>query len=104
MATAEVVTVLSSANASFKIANTGRIVGAFEQDRKTGIQGRIGVEAPMVPMTVRVKTERPRESHSRLPPPPDFMPLLVGSGLVAGLDAASYPPGSQTLDPTAHLR
>src|SRR4051812_48078856 len=104
MATAEVITVLSSANASFKIANTGRIVGAFEQDRKTGIQGRIGVEAPMVPMTVRVKTERPREYHMRLATLPEFMPLLVGSGLVAGLEAASYTTGSQSLDMTAHLR
>ena len=56
----EVLTVLSSQNNSFKIANSGRIVGAFEQDRKMGIQGRIGAEAPMVPMTLRVDGERPR--------------------------------------------
>jgi hypothetical protein len=104
MATAEVVTVLSSANSSFKIANSGRIVGAFEQDRKTGIQGRIGVEAPMVPMVVKVRTERPREYHMRLAALPEFMPLLVGSGVVAGLEAASYTSGSQSLDMTAHVR
>jgi SpoIVB peptidase S55 len=104
MATAEVVTVLSSANSSFKISNTGRIVGSFEQDRKTGIQGRIGVEAPMVPMVVKVKTERPREYHMRLASLPEFMPLLVGSGVVAGLESASYTSGSQSLDMTAHLR
>jgi hypothetical protein len=104
MATAEVVTVLSSANSSFKISNTGRIVGAFEQDRKTGIQGRIGVEAPMVPMVVKVRTERPREYHMRLAALPEFMPLLVGSGVVAGLEAASYTSGSQSLDMTAHVR
>ncbi len=104
MATAEVVTVLSSANSSFKISNTGKIVGAFEQDRKTGIQGRIGVEAPMVPMVVRVETERPREYHMRLAALPEFMPLLVGSGVVAGLEAASYTSGAQSLDMTAHLR
>ncbi len=104
MATAEVVTVLSSTNSSFKIANTGKIVGAFEQDRKTGIQGRIGVEAPMVPMVVRVETERPRVYHMRLAALPEFMPLLVGSGVVAGLEAASYTSGSQSLDMTAHLR
>jgi hypothetical protein len=104
MATAEVVTVLSSSNSSFKIANTGKIVGAFEQDRKTGIQGRMGVEAPMVPMVVKVKTERPREYHMRLAALPEFMPLLVGSGVVAGLESASYTSGSQSLDMTAHLR
>lgn len=104
MATAEVVTVLSSANSSFKIANTGRIIGAFEQDRKTGIQGRIGVEAPMVPMMVRVQTDRPRVYHMRLAALPEFMPLLVGSGVVAGLEAASYTSGAQSLDMTAHLK
>jgi hypothetical protein len=104
MATAEVVTVLSSSSNSFKIANTGRIVGAFEQDRKTGIQGRIGVEAPMVPMVVKVHSERPREYHMRLASLPEFMPLLVGSGVVAGLEAASYTSGSQSLDMAAHLR
>ena len=104
MATAEVVTVLSSSNNSFKIANTGKIVGAFEQDRKTGIQGRIGAEAPMIPMVLKVRSERPREYRMRLAALPEFIPLLVGSGVVAGLEAASYTTGSQSLDMTAHLR
>jgi hypothetical protein len=103
MATAEVVTVLSSANSSFKISNTGKIVGAFEQDRKTGIQGRIGAEAPMVPMVVKVLNGPPHEYRMRLAAIPDFIPLLVGSGVVAGLEAASYTAGSQSLDMTAHL-
>ncbi|HEX4495739.1 MAG TPA: SpoIVB peptidase S55 domain-containing protein [Thermoanaerobaculia bacterium] len=103
MATAEVVTVLSSANSSFKISNTGKIIGAFEQDRKTGIQGRIGAEAPMVPMVVKIHSERPREYHVRLAALPEFLPLLVGSGMVASLEAASYTSGAQSLDMTAHL-
>jgi len=104
MATAEVVMVLSSANASFKISNTGKIIGAFEQDRKTGIQGRIGAEAPMIPMVVKVQSERPREYKMRLAALPEFVPMLVGSGMVAGLEAASYTTGSQSLDMTARLR
>ena len=39
----------------------------------------------------------------RLAALPEFMPLLVGSGMVAGLEAASYTSGSQSLDMTAHL-
>ncbi|HEV8581940.1 MAG TPA: SpoIVB peptidase S55 domain-containing protein [Thermoanaerobaculia bacterium] len=104
MATSEVVTVLSSQNSSFKISNSGRIVGAFEQDRKMGIQGRIGAVAPMVPMVLRVDGERPREFHMRLADLPEFMPLLVGSSVLAGLESASYTTGSQSLDMTAHLR
>jgi hypothetical protein len=104
MATSEVLTVLSSQNSSFKISNSGRIVGSFEQDRKTGIQGRLGVEAPMVPMVLRVDGERPREFRMRLAELPEFMPLLVGSSVLAGLESASYTTGAQSLDMTARLR
>jgi len=104
MATSEVLTVLSSQNTSFKIQNSGRIVGAFEQDRKMGIQGRIGAEAPMVPMVLRIGGERPREFHMRLAELPEFMPLLVGSSVLAGLESASYTTGSQSIDLTARLR
>ncbi|HEX9942942.1 MAG TPA: SpoIVB peptidase S55 domain-containing protein [Thermoanaerobaculia bacterium] len=104
MATAEILTVLSSQNSSFKIANMGRIVGAFEQDRKMGIQGRIGAQAPMVPMVVRIRGERPREFRMRLAEIPEFMPLLVGSTVLSGLEAASYTTGPQSLDMRARLR
>ncbi|HYX26362.1 MAG TPA: SpoIVB peptidase S55 domain-containing protein [Thermoanaerobaculia bacterium] len=107
MATAEVVTVLSSANSSFKISNTGRIVGAFEQDRQLGIQGRLGAVAPMVPMVLHVGAqggERPREFRVRLADLPEFMPLLVGSTILSGIEAASYATGQQSLELTAHLR
>ena len=107
MATAEVVTVLSSANSSFKISNAGRIVGAFEQDRQLGIQGRIGAVAPMVPMVLHVGAqggERPREFRVRLADLPEFMPLLVGSTTLSGIEAASYATGQQSLELTAHLR
>jgi hypothetical protein len=42
-------------------------------------------------------------SPMRLAALPDFVPLLVGSGVVAGLEAASYTTGSQSLDMTARL-
>ena len=104
MATAEVVTVLSSQYSSFKISNLGETVGAFEQDRKTGIQGRIGEPAPMVPMVVRIQGEKPREYHMRVADVPEFMPVLVGSSVLAGLESASYTAGAQSLDMTARLQ
>jgi hypothetical protein len=107
MAAAEVVTVISSANNSFKISNTGQIVGAFEQDRQLGIQGRIGAVAPMVPMSMHVAAqggEKARDFHVRLADLPEFIPLLVGSTLLGGLESASYATGQQSLELTAHLR
>jgi SpoIVB peptidase S55 len=104
MATAEVVTLFSSQADSFKISNAGQIIGAFEQDRLAGIQGRIGAEAPMVPMVLRVKGERDHVYNLRLADFPEFMPLLVGSSVLAGLEAASYSQGAQGIDLVANLK
>jgi SpoIVB peptidase S55 len=104
MATAEVVTLFSSQADSFKISNAGQIIGAFEQDRLAGIQGRIGAEAPMVPMVLRVKGETVHDYNVRLADFPEFMPLLVGSTVLAGLEAASYSQGAQGIDLVARLK
>ena len=106
MATAEVVTIFSSSNNSFKISNAGRIVGAFEQDRQMGIQGRIGAVAPMIPMTLRVAAQGPdsqRTFNMRLADLPEFLPLLVGTSVLAGIESTSYSTGQQSLSLTAHL-
>ncbi len=104
MATADVVTVLASQYSSFKIANIGDVVGAFEQDRQVGIEGRLGLTAPMVPMTLEVVGPVPHTFHMRLAALPQLMPLLVGSSLTAGLDSASYASGPQGLDLEARFR
>jgi hypothetical protein len=106
MATAEVVTVLSNSYSSFKISNLGQTIGAFEQDRQAGIQGRIGQTAPMTPITVRISGvgNKPREYHSRIADVPLFTPMLIGSSVLAGLDSASYTAGSQSVDLDARFR
>lgn len=106
MATAEVVTLLSSQYSSFKIANVGQEIGAFEQDRQVGIQGRIGQVAPMTPMVIRVGGPgvKPHEFHMRVADVPLFTPMLIGSSLLAGLESASYSTGAQSLDMTARFR
>ncbi|HYG61301.1 MAG TPA: SpoIVB peptidase S55 domain-containing protein, partial [Thermoanaerobaculia bacterium] len=107
MATAEVVTIFSSQLASFKISNIGHTIGAFEQDRQAGIQGRIGATAPMTPMVLRVAGglgEKPREYKVRVAEIPLLTPSLIGSTVVAGLESASYTAGSQSLDMTARFK
>jgi SpoIVB peptidase S55 len=105
MAAADVVTVLSSQYSSFKIANLGEVVGAFEQDRQAGIAGRIGAKAPMVPMTVKVKGLQTREFHMRLASGvPQLIPLLIGSATLGSLESASYTAGPQGIDLTAHFK
>jgi hypothetical protein len=110
MASAEVVTVLSNQNTSFKISNLGDEIGAFQQDRKAGIQGRLGAKAPTVPMVLRISGggagggDKPREFRMRLADVPIYTPMLVGSAMVAGLESAAYTSGSQGLDVTARFR
>lgn len=106
MATAEVVHVLSNQNSSFKISNLGETIGAFEQDRQAGIQGRIGLIAPMTPVTVRIAGvgSEPRVYHARIADVPQFTPMLIGSSVLAGLDSASYTAGSQSIDMNARFR
>ena len=54
MAKSEIVTVMPSLASSFKMANGGSIVGAFHQDRATGIMGNVGDNAAMIPVTLSV--------------------------------------------------
>ncbi len=104
MASADVVTVLSSQYSSFKIANLGEVVGAFEQDRSAGIAGRIGAVSPMIPMTVRIQGLQTREFHMRLASLPQILPSLVGSATLGSLDSASYAAGPQGIDLKAHFK
>ncbi len=55
MGPAYVHTVVASALASFKLGSTLKITGALTADEYTGVGGRIGRRAPMVPMTVQTR-------------------------------------------------
>lgn len=107
MARSEVLTIMSSQNSSFKLSNVGEIIGAFEQDRQAGIQGRLGVHAPMIPMALKINgvgREQPQRFNMRLADLPFFTPLLVTSSYLAGLDSTSYSTGPQGIDLFARLK
>ena len=55
MTKADVVATLPSPAGSFKIVNTGATVGAFTEDRQTGIGGRVGAEARMIPVEIALR-------------------------------------------------
>ena len=55
MTKAEVVGVVPSPLDAMKIINTTETVGAFTDDRQSGILGRFGVVAPMIPVTVTMR-------------------------------------------------
>jgi len=55
MGPAYVHTVISSAQNSFKLGSTLKITGRLSDDENTGVGGRIGEKARMIPMTVTVQ-------------------------------------------------
>lgn len=57
LARANVLAVLPNLMSSFKFFTVGRPLGAVVADRKDGILGRLGAEAPMVPVRVTVGEE-----------------------------------------------
>lgn len=58
MTRADVMTVLPSMATSIKIAALGEEVGAITQDRATTIAGRIGARATMIPVSIKLTSER----------------------------------------------
>ncbi len=64
MTKANVVATLSSPLNAFKIINTTEPIGAFVQDRHTGILGRFNKEPQMIPVTLSIHSAAgPREYH-----------------------------------------
>jgi hypothetical protein len=53
-----VMTLVPTRTNSFRIAAPMDVVGAFQQDRSTGIMGRLGVDAQMIPVSVEMQTSR----------------------------------------------
>ena len=58
MSKAEIITVVPSLESSFKLANTGEIVGKFTQDRFSGLMGEIGKMPYLIPLNIEIKTSR----------------------------------------------
>ena len=98
MAAAEVVTVLSSAASSFKLANSGPVVGAFVRDHPAGALGRIGAEAATLPLEVRIAGPTPRRFTLRLARVPSLLPTLAAIGTLGALDVAAPVSGLEGLD------
>ncbi len=65
MTTAEVVTTLASPLNAFKIINTGATVGAFTEDRESGIRGVLGAQAHMIPMHISMSGPGPDDVAPR---------------------------------------
>lgn len=98
LAPAEVVTVLPSLYSSFKLANSGPVIGEFVRDHAAGTLGRLGAVPRQVPLTVRIEAPRPREFRLRLARVPSLLPLLAAIGSLGALDATVASGGTEGVD------
>jgi hypothetical protein len=105
MSKAEIVGVLPSLATSFKFSNGGEIVGAFKQDRSSGIMGTVGDAADMIPVDVTVDGSGPRRDyhveivrHSQLSP---LIMAMAADSVVANAQRAA---GERTVIMESEIR
>jgi hypothetical protein len=105
MAKSEIVGVLPSLASSFKFSNTGDIVGAFRQDRASGIMGVMGGKADMIPIDLSVDGSGPTKNyhvniirHSQLSP---LILAMAADSVVAGAQRAA---GERTVMMDSEIR
>jgi hypothetical protein len=78
MTKATVLATLPSTYNSFKIVESTEPIGAFVQDRRTGIMGRFGREPDMIPVTLNVRgTAHPKQFHFEVLNNPRITPTAM---------------------------
>jgi len=97
MATSEIVTILPSQLSSFKVSNTGPVVGTINQDRLSAVYGEVGRTPAMIPIHVEVTAPAGRRTldfsvikHELLAP--QLATLGVAQGVI-GWNAAGIANG-----------
>lgn len=107
MAAAEVITIVPSTSNSFKLTNMGPVVGAFREDRTAGMLGRLGAQARLIPLTLRIDGAGlvgPQEFHMEVAQLSQITPTLLAIATLGSLESAGHREGAQGLDLHAKLR
>ena len=99
MSESSVVTVIPNMNNSFKLASGGNLVGSINQDRTTGIFGRLGDEPQMIPVHITVHTSRNKVQEYKLELVRDsfLTPLLMKITMYSAINATERQIGNQTI-------
>ena len=100
MTTAEVVATLASPLNAFKIINTGATVGAFTEDRESGVRGVLGAQAQMIPMHVAVDGP---DVHRKVNVEIIDLPSLTSQAVLVVLYDALLQANENTADTSYHV-
>lgn len=105
IAEADVVTVLPSLASSFKLTNTGRIIGALMQDRQPGVYGRLGEHADMIPLSYSLVSEAGAKQYDlRAVNHPTLFPLILAMTADSIVTIGQRGAGERTVVMDAEIR
>lgn len=106
MTEGDVITVVPHVLNSFNIATSGKTVGTIQQDRNTGIYGKLGVEAKMIPLSVSVTTSRGKKETYKMEVVSDgtLTPLLVQISTLGSIIATERTLGDLTLQVQGEIK
>lgn len=100
MTEANVVATLASPLNSFKIVNTGAVIGAFTEDRDSAIKGEIGATAHMIPVRAVIhEGTKTRTLHVEILD----LPSLTSQALLVSLYNALLETNQSTADTSYHI-
>lgn len=103
MATSEVITVIPNHANSFKLANTGDIVGTFDLDREAGARGVLGIEPRLIPISIRLQGLTDAEYQMEVVDDRFLFTAMTAVSAMGALESGSYLYGSQGLDMKARF-
>ena len=105
MSTSYVIGVLPKLDVSFKLAVPMDVIGAFQQDRSTGIYGNMGDKPNMIPVSVTVKSSMNTVNTYNYEVANDkfLTPLLMNFTLFSAITASERNNGELTLDITGRV-
>ena len=100
MTTTEVVTTLASPLDSFKIVNTGKLIGTFTEDRDSGIRGVLGQAPQMIPLHIFVHSP---DGDRKLNVEILNLPSLTAQAMLVSLYEALLESNQSSMETSYHL-
>jgi hypothetical protein len=106
MSSAYVISLLPKLDTSIKLAFPVDVVGAFQQDRSTGIFGTMGDKPNMIPVSLNVRSSTNATNHYNLEVANDryLTPILMNYAVVNAITASERGVGEMTLSVTGIVR
>src|SRR5262245_6563354 len=106
MSQSYVITLLPNVQNSFKLAVPLDVVGAFKQDRNTGIAGRIGDTSRMIPVTLTLKssTNATNKYNFEIANDRFLTPLLMNFTIFNSITASERALGEMTVSVTGTIQ